>query len=146
ALEAGRSVDPLDADEWHAFGLEIEGDDAKRARDAYETALKLDPSHADAHVNLGRLIHESGDLAGAESHYRTALEAEPAHAIAAFDLGVVLEDQKRLGEAADAYALSLKCDPSSADAHYRLASVFESLGRKSAAIRHLSAYRRLVTK
>src|SRR5262249_26645343 len=29
ALEAGRSVDPLDADEWHAFGLEIESEDAK---------------------------------------------------------------------------------------------------------------------
>jgi tetratricopeptide (TPR) repeat protein len=146
ALENGCSVDPLDADEWHAFGLEVENEEPKRAREAYETALKLDPAHADAHVNLGRLLHEAGDLANAEIHYRAALETDPQHAIAAFDLGVALEDQARFADAAEAYARSLKADPTSADAHYRLAAVYERLGKKSAAIRHLSAYRRLVTK
>jgi tetratricopeptide (TPR) repeat protein len=146
ALMERRSVDPLDADEWHAFGLEVEPEQPARAREAFETALRLDPAHADAHVNLGRMLHEEGDLAGAEAHYRAALENDGTHAVAAFDLGVALEDQSRLAEAAEAYLCALRCDASSADAHYRLASVYERLGKKSAAIRHLSAYRRLLSK
>jgi tetratricopeptide (TPR) repeat protein len=140
------AIDPLDAGEWHALGLELEGEQPEKAREAYAKALELEPEHADAHVNLGRLVHEEGDLASAEAHYRAALRAAPAHAVAAFNLGVALEDVGRFAEAADAYLCAIRADSSAADAHYRLASVYERLGKKSAAIRHLSAYRRLVTK
>ncbi|HKC23610.1 MAG TPA: tetratricopeptide repeat protein [Thermoanaerobaculia bacterium] len=140
------AIDPLDADEWHALGLELEGEQPEKSREAYAKALELEPEHADAHVNLGRLLHEDGDLAAAETHYRAALRAVPAHSVAAFNLGVALEDQGRLAEAAEAYQSSIRADASAADAHYRLAAVYERLGKKSAAIRHLSAYRRLLTK
>ena len=36
----------------------------------------MDPANADACVNLGRLLHEAGDVRAAESHYRAALRSE----------------------------------------------------------------------
>ena len=33
----------------------------------------MDPTISDAHVNLGRLFHKSGQLAQSEEHYRAAL-------------------------------------------------------------------------
>jgi tetratricopeptide (TPR) repeat protein len=140
------AVDPLDAEEWHALGSDLEQEAPEKAREAYERALELDPHHTDAHVNLGRLRHEDGDLAAAEAHYRAALEEEPGYPVAAFNLGVALEDLGRFAEAAAAYLVALRADPAAADVHYRLAEVYEKLGKKSAAIRHLSAYRRLLTK
>ena len=56
------------------------------ARAAYEKTIALDSAHIDAHVNLGRLLHEDSDPAAAEKHYRAALAADPAHAVAAFNL------------------------------------------------------------
>lgn len=138
--------DRLDADGWHALGCELEESAPEKAHEAYRRALELDPRHADTHVNLGRLLHESGDLGAAEAHYRRALATDSAHAIAAFNLAVVLEDGGRLEEAVEAYLVALAVDPTGADTHYRLAYLYERLGKKSAAIRHLSAYRRLVQK
>src|SRR6266850_1557869 len=98
------------------------------AREAYRRALEIDPHHAGAHVNLGRLLHESQDAQAAAHHYRIALEARPDDATAAFNLGVALEDLGQLEEAAQAYLRALASDPSYADAHYNLAGVRERAG------------------
>src|SRR6185436_1172034 len=58
------------------------------AEEWYELACELDATHADAHVNLGRLLHEQKAPAAAEKHYRAALEHNPEHETAAFNLGV----------------------------------------------------------
>jgi tetratricopeptide (TPR) repeat protein len=133
----------LVAEDWYDLGCELEATAPDEAVDAYRRALALDAGHADAHLNLGRLLHERGELAPAEEHYRQALAARPDDATAAFDLGVVLEDLERLAEAAEAYAAALRADPSYADAHYNLAGLYEKLGRPADALRHLKAYRRL---
>ncbi|HUP64988.1 MAG TPA: tetratricopeptide repeat protein [Thermoanaerobaculia bacterium] len=134
----------MSAEDWYALGCDLEMTNASEARDAYRRAVELDPFHADAHVNLGRLLHEEGAAPAAEAHYRIALEAEPDHATAAYDLGVALEDMKRPREAILAYRHALEIDPDLADAHYNLAGLFEQLGRKQGAIRHLKAYRSLI--
>jgi DNA-binding transcriptional MerR regulator len=56
----------LSADAWYARGCDLEETDPEAAREAYSRVLAIDPGHADAHVNLGRLLHEAGDAAGAE--------------------------------------------------------------------------------
>src|SRR2546425_10924423 len=138
------SGDTLSAEEWFGWGCELEATSLEEAREAYRRALALDPRHADAHVNLGRLLHESGDAAGAESHYRRALEARPDHATAAFDLGVALEDLGRDREALEAYDRAIALDPGNADAHYNAASLCEKLGRPAEALGHLKACRELI--
>ena len=145
--QAARAVErDLDADDWYELGLELEAVEPGEARDAYRRALELDAHHADAHVNLGRLLHEQGMIEEAERHYRLALREDPDHATAAFDLGIALEDLGRPADAIEAYRAALATDPRLADAHYNVARLYEKLGKKAAALRHLSIYRRLAVE
>lgn len=137
-----RRKDDLDAEQWYELACELELQSAAQAKDAYERALRLDPAHPDAHVNLGRLLHEEGAPAAAEPHYRAALESDPHHATAAFNLGVALEDLGRTAEAIAAYEQAIALEDN-ADAHFNLAGIYERRGEKQAALRHLKAYRAL---
>jgi len=144
AREARDAAEELRAEDWYALGCELEAATPTDARDAYRRAVELDPRHADAHTNLGRLLHEAGELAAAEAHYRLALEAQPSDVTAAFNLGVVLEDRGRPNAAIEAYQRTLALDSDCADAHYNLARLYERLGKGMAAVRHLKIYRKLV--
>ncbi|MGH0032927.1 MAG: tetratricopeptide repeat protein, partial [Myxococcota bacterium] len=139
---ASRQRDARGADAWVRLGAELEAVDPERACDAYRRAVELDPQHADAAINLGCLHHERGRLAEAEKHYRAALAARP-DATGWFDLAVVLEDQGRDDEARRAYEAALASDAACAEAHFNLAGLLERAGESAAALRHLTAYRRL---
>ncbi len=142
--EARVATDPPRAEEWYELGCELETSRPEEARDAYRRAIELDPTHADAHTNLGRLLHEAGEVEAAEAHYRQALVAEPNDVTASFNLAVALEDQQRVDDAIAAYQRVLAADSTYADAHYNLARLYERQGRGVVAVRHLRAYRRLV--
>jgi len=136
---------PESAEDWYARGCELEADDdLDRAMAAYGRALEIEPGLADAHLNLGRLRHELGDLTAAERHYRTALDIRPDEPTTAFNLGVVLQDLGRLEDAAVAYEKTLALDDRFADAHYNLAGIYETLGKPQAAFRHLRTYKTLI--
>jgi tetratricopeptide (TPR) repeat protein len=134
---------PLPAEEWYRRGCDSEASDSKRAIEAYRKALEIDPEHPDAHINLGRLLHEAGDAASAEEHYRKALASRPNDPTAAFNLGVSLEDLDRRTDALEAYEKAVSLDPSNADAHWNAANLCENLGRIAQALRHLKEYRAL---
>jgi len=138
-----KQEDDLDADAWYELASDLELSDPAEARAAYEKTIALDPAHVDAHVNLGRLLHEDGATAAAEKHYRAALAADPDHPVAAFNLGVALDDLGRLADAAEAYRRAIELDPDNADAHYNLAGILERNGDKAGAVRHLTRYRAL---
>ena len=133
----------LSADEWYELACELEEAEPQRALGAYRQALALDAGHADAHVNLGRLLQERGDLPGAERHYRSALRIRPGDATAAYNLGTALEDQGLLAEAITAYARAIAANAAYADAHYNLARLYERTGQKVAALRHLKTARQI---
>ncbi|HEY0512876.1 MAG TPA: tetratricopeptide repeat protein [Thermoanaerobaculia bacterium] len=136
--------EPESGASWYERGWELDAEDSpEEAMGAYRRALELDPGLADAHVNLGRLLHERGQAAEAERHYRLALAARPDDTTAAFNLGVALQDLGRLRDAAGAYETALAIDGSLADAHYNLAGIYEDLGEREAAFRHLRTYRTL---
>ena len=143
AADARERAHDLTGDDWYTLACELEMTSVEDAKDAYERAIALDPSHADAHVNLGRILHEQGNAAAAEEHYRAAVEADPHHETAAFNLGVALEDLGRINDAIRAYTSALELDPDNADAHYNLAGIYEQRGDKQAAIRHLKVYKAL---
>jgi Tfp pilus assembly protein PilF/DNA-binding transcriptional MerR regulator len=148
--------DPDTADGWFFRGVESERVDEDgsvtdpdgAAAVAYLRALALAPAMADAHLNLGRLLHGQGRLGEAEERYRLALAGAADGATAAtsaFNLGVALQDQGRLGEAAEAYLEALSRDGELADGHYNLATVYEALGERAAAFRHFKTYRALTS-
>ena len=143
AAEMARDQDETTAEQWYDMACELEMSSVDSAIDAYERAVTLDPKHADAHVNLGRLLHEQGNAAAAEAHYRAAVEADPHHETAAFNLGVALEDLGRVDDAMRAYAMAIDLDPNNADAHYNLAGIYERKGDKQTALQHLKVYRSL---
>lgn len=143
AKAALRVEHDLSAEDWYELGLELEVAAPVEARDAYRRALELDAHHADAHVNLGRLLHEQGLIAEAERHYRAALNESPDHATAAYNLGIAFEDLGRPADAVEAYRRALVADPRLGDAHFNLARLYEKAGKRAAALRHLGAYRRL---
>jgi tetratricopeptide (TPR) repeat protein len=143
AAQEARDQDETTAEQWFELACELEMSSTESARDAYERVLSLDPEHADAHVNLGRILHEQGDAAAAEEHYRAAVDADPEHETATFNLGVALEDLGRVDDAIAAYMSAIALDADNADAHYNLAGIYEQRGDKQAALRHLKVYRTL---
>lgn len=146
AAKATRDTSDETADDWYALGLDFEVVAAlDHAKGAYRRATQLDPQHADAHVNLGRLLHAEGSIDEAEFHYRQALAAVPDDATAAFNLGVALEDLGRSEAAIEAYEQAIAADADFVDAHYNLARLYEEMGNKAAAIRHLSRYKALTS-
>ena len=143
-----KSREPETADGWFAYGCELEADDSeegsREAIAAYRRALELDADLPDAWLNLGRLLHEHGDLAEAERAYRHTLDLQPDEPTAAYNLGVVLQDLGRRTDAAAAYERTLELDPTFAEAYYNLAVLYEDLGRRQEAFGHLKTYRQLV--
>jgi tetratricopeptide (TPR) repeat protein len=121
-------------------GLQLEANDVKAARAAYEACLQGDCSHLEARINLGRLLHLEGHLAEAEFVYRKI--SHPS-AVLYFNLGVLMEDLRRDLQAVEAYREAILHDPGMADAHFNLSLVYERAGDAQAAFRHLLAYRRL---
>jgi tetratricopeptide (TPR) repeat protein len=116
------------------------------ARIAYRNVLEREPEFADAHVNLGRLLHESGDVYAALVHYRAALSIRPSDATAAFNAGVALEDLGANADAIAAYRRAIESEPRNPDAHYNLARLLEQSGKPDLAVRHLLLYRQLMKK
>jgi tetratricopeptide (TPR) repeat protein len=146
AALARRADTALDAEGWFAMGLELEVGSPGEARDAYRRALELDPGHADAHVNLGRLLQEAGRARDAEGHYHAALAEDDEHATAWYNLGTVLEDRRRWKEAVAAYEHATRADPRLADAWFNLSRLYERAGKRAAALRCLSKYRLLAER
>lgn len=135
----------LDAEGLFQQAVALEEQSPAEAVDRYTEALAHNPRHADAHVNLGRLLHTRGRLREAEAHYVASLVVRPDDATATFNLAVVLEDLGRVDEAIARYTEALRLDPGCVDAYFNLSRLYEKKGEKVAALRHLKDYRRLVT-
>lgn len=141
AARRARTRRPGQAEEHFERGCELEAADARGAESAYERALEIDPGHAEARLNLGRLHHEAGRLDAAETCYLRVLELRPGDATAAFNLGVVLQDGGRREQAMQAYRLAIAADPAHGDAYFNLAGLHEEMGERAEAIRVLKGYR-----
>ncbi len=101
---------------------------AGRVKASLDTALKLQPRHADAHIALGtyhaEIIAKVGSLVGGLTygasrdkgleHYRTALTLSPDSAIARIEYAngiVMLGGKSKMAEAEKLYAEAAACTP-----------------------------------
>jgi len=141
---ARRAARARDATHWFERGAELEERDTGAAIAAYEKAVAAEPTLLDAAINLGRLLHDRGELARAEAVYRAAVAACGDDAVLWFNLGVLLEDLGRADAAREAYEAALRSDANLADGHYNLALLFEKMKRPRDALRHMARYRILI--
>ncbi len=133
-----------DAESHFADGAALENEDTAAAVQAYEHAVRANPALLDAHLNLGRLLHERGRHVLAERVYRKAINACGNEPLLLYNLGVLLDDMGRKFEAMQAYEAALRADPGMADCHYNVALLYEELKKPKDAIRHMAQYRRLM--
>ncbi|HEU0204370.1 MAG TPA: hypothetical protein VFR86_28500 [Burkholderiaceae bacterium] len=99
-----------------------------KVKSALDTAVKLAPKHADAHIALGAYHAEIIDKVGAMiggmtygakkdtglKHYKTALELNPDSAIAKIEYAnglVMLEGKKAMAQAEKLYKEAAACEP-----------------------------------
>jgi tetratricopeptide (TPR) repeat protein len=129
---------------WFNQGAALEQEDAEAARAAYERAIAADPGFLDAHINLGRLLHDSGCLPKAEQVYREAIRGCGDDPVLLYNLGALLDDMGRKAEAVDAYESALRLDPGLADCHYNLSLLYQEQAKPKEALRHMARYRKLI--
>ena len=150
-LPARRAAPPAVAEdesaiEWFERGVALEDEDVDAARAAYEKAVAIDPDHADAWVNLGRLAHEAGDPDVALRCYHEALARDETDPVTHFNLALAYEDLDKPSEAATHYLRAVAINPRFADAHYNLSQLLSRLGRRDEATRHMVRYRQLMRR
>lgn len=134
-----------DADEWLALALEYEADKKTRAEamEAYDRALRIDPTKVDALLNCGTLHYEDGNFEKAIEYFVRAISLQPDSALAHFNLGSVLEEIGNLEAARKHLRQAVRLDPNYPDAEYNLAYVCEKLGAFAEAREHWLEYLKL---
>ncbi|QHI98995.1 tetratricopeptide repeat protein [Xylophilus rhododendri] len=110
-----------------------EGDIAT-ALACYRNAVILDPNHADAQVNLGYALMESGMPVPAGQAFRSALKHVPHHADAHFFLGRIAVAFGNDAEAAEHMEAALQIAPQLEAAYAELAAILFRLGRSERAL------------
>lgn len=100
--------------------------DMATARSAYQAALDSDPSQRDAHLGLGAIAVQAGELDRAYAHYASVLEHHPDDVVAKSALFNLLG-----GEASTAASLKLLSDkyPQAAYPHFALGNWYSRQGR-----------------
>lgn len=146
ALDEAESPDEREAQRAFDRALALEDRSPRDAMAAYRTVLAHDPAVGPAHINLGRLEHESGNFKDAERHYMAALGLSPDEPTTLFNLALLAEDLGDPRLAIRRYKRVLSVSPGLADAHQRLSALYQSLGDRDAARRHLQRYRELMRR
>jgi tetratricopeptide (TPR) repeat protein len=100
----------------------------------YHQALRINPSLAEAHTNLGNACKDQGKLDAAVGEYREALRINPNDAGAHYNLGIAYKDQGKLDAAVGEYREALRINPSLAEAHYNLGIAYKAQGKLDAAV------------
>jgi DNA-binding transcriptional MerR regulator len=124
--------------EWGGAPADTEGFEA--AREAYETALDLDPALAAAWTNLGSMLAEVGDLDGAEAKYAEALTHDPEQPEAHCNLAELALRRGDADAAIAGYRNLLRMCPDHFEAHYGLARALVDVGGRVQALSHLQRF------
>jgi tetratricopeptide (TPR) repeat protein len=80
---------PGGAAEWFDRGVALEPENREAALRAYQQAIAADPAFVNAHINLGRLLHEARRYAKAEQVYREAMKTCGKNPVLLYNLGVL---------------------------------------------------------
>jgi len=106
---------------WLAIALTFQGERTEALELAHK-ALDVNPTRAEAHYNLGRLLMGYGRPEEAVPRLERALELRPNLPAAWYHLGQALEAMDRPGQAEETYRRALEIDPTHSEAREALAA------------------------
>jgi TolB-like protein/DNA-binding winged helix-turn-helix (wHTH) protein len=116
-----------------SWGLMPQAVAFQKARDALDTALKLDPQFALAHANLGMLHLANWDKVGADREMQIALGLAPRDSLVLVLAATEAHQLGRWDETLKLVNASLALDPLNANSYAVLAFAQEILGRPTEA-------------
>jgi protein O-GlcNAc transferase len=116
-----------------ALRLAAEGQ-TEQAAQTYREIVRAAPGHAVAHLNLGALLHDRGELASARAHYEQAIRVAPTFAPAHNNLGNLLRDLGDVAAAHACYREALRLDPNFTQALSNCGSLLHVNGQMDAAL------------
>ena len=90
------------------------------AVDDYRTALKLDPNHIAAHVNLANALFELQQYREAAEHLQKVVALDPRNYVAFMNAGVMLASLGDPAKAEQMFRAAVHLNPQSADAYRKL--------------------------
>jgi len=102
-------------------------------------SVRIYPTFAESHFNLGFAYHLKKDYDEAVEHYSRSVQLVPDRAEAHNNLGLLLFQQGKVDKALKAYRNGLKFVPDSLDLHYNLGIVLEEQGQRDEALKELRA-------
>jgi adenylate cyclase len=118
-------------------GLLSNDESTRRAREAVDKALAIDPDYARAHAWLGWITMGQGELAGAAQHFDHALALDPADLTILGNATVLLSNLGRLNEAIALDETLAARDPVNVTTLYNLGYFYLLAGRYDEAIAKL---------
>lgn len=101
-----------------------------------------DDSPADLHYTYGKLLEESGEMAGAEKQYRTSVQKDTHYFKGWLNLGRVTAHSQRFDQAEHAYRQALLIDAASHEANFNLANALFKQKKYQTAIEYFENARR----
>ena len=121
--------------------LALSMQDPARSEKDSRKAIDLDPTHADAHLTLGKreyLIGRSNrsnlQLRKAAGHFRDAIEADPTHINAHYYLGNLSREMRDFSSAIEAYNALVSLRPLDPSNRLRLGQAYQLNGEVAQAI------------
>ena len=109
--------------------IHLRNGEPEKARREFQQALELDPSNAEALLNLASIQRIEGRIAEAEHLVRRALQVDPNSIGALSQLGEIRRDQGDLTEAVRLFEVALAIDDSLPFLHLGYGDVLQRAGR-----------------
>jgi tetratricopeptide (TPR) repeat protein len=105
----------------------------------YESALRLDPTLAEARANLGVAYLQTGRLAEGTKELQAALKLNPGDTESRFNLGEALNQQQQWEEAAELLKPMAWSQPTNSNVQFQYGLALENLGQTGDAMSHYAA-------
>ncbi|MBN2804899.1 MAG: tetratricopeptide repeat protein [Deltaproteobacteria bacterium] len=140
--DRSNSMSNKTAYEWYIEGTVLDEEELTfdKAEFAYHQCITLDPTIANAYINLGNLRFRRGSVEDARALYLKSLEIEPMRPDALYNLGFIEFEYGNLKEAEKLFKDAVKYDSEFTDALYNLAMTLFRLNQTESAATYWKKY------
>lgn len=134
-------LDPSCAYAYTLSGQELLDEDADRAINFFQSALRVDARHYNAWYGLGTCYMRMSKIRMAEFHFRKAVEINPKNAVLLGCLGMAVERRNDRAGGLKLFNEAVELQPDNALVRYRRAKIYIAMRRYEDAISDLEFLR-----